>query len=93
MLAQQALPGLRSKFLAGYGKVDPVHAGHCVQYLAEAILCAGDMTLEPAKLSVVNGKRRWNVDAATAFVTEHRCYDVDVIYEYLHVHSNLTWEN
>jgi len=49
-------------------KLDNEHLGHCLDYLRQGVMCAGDMTLEPLlrlgteEVQVVNG---WGV--------EHRC--------------------
>jgi len=60
------------------------HLGHCFDYLRQAVMCAGDMTLEPAeelktlKVKVVDG---WNV--------EHRCRNWKMMYDFAENHRYL----
>ncbi|PVH75669.1 hypothetical protein DL98DRAFT_536357 [Cadophora sp. DSE1049] len=38
------------------------HLSHCIQYLTQAVLCAGDMSLEEARVDNVNGTLNVGVD-------------------------------
>lgn len=56
------------------------HLGHCFDYLRQAVMCAGDMTLEPAfDVDGTKGVNGWNVvhqcrdyERMTVFAEEHR---------------------
>lgn len=53
------------------------HLGHCFDYLRQAVLCAGDMALEPAtedKHTGIRGVSGWNVT--------HQCKDRQKIYDF-----------
>lgn len=62
----------------------PEHLGHCFDYLRQAVMCAGDMTLEHAMeykkegIKVVDG---WN--------TEHQCRNYRMMYEFAEKHRYL----
>ncbi|KAF2167369.1 hypothetical protein M409DRAFT_53974 [Zasmidium cellare ATCC 36951] len=58
-------------------KIDVMHNHHCFDYLRQAILCAGDMTLEPAK--VVDGVR---VQAVDGYGVTHQCRSFGAILEF-----------
>lgn len=59
------------------------HLAHCFDYLRQGVMCAGDMTLEPAfeltgedaGVKAVNG---WNV--------EHQCKNYQMIYDFAEEH-------
>ncbi|TVY84304.1 Oxidase ustYa [Lachnellula suecica] len=58
------------------------HLGHCFDYLRQGVMCAGDMTLEPAyKLGDAKGVNGWNV--------EHQCKDYEAMKEVARAHRYL----
>ncbi|KAL6802685.1 hypothetical protein GGI42DRAFT_353798 [Trichoderma sp. SZMC 28013] len=56
---------------------DPTHLDHCFDYLRQAIMCAGDMTLE--KAHVVDGVI---LDAVVGWDVEHQCRDWRTMFDF-----------
>lgn len=63
--------------------VDLAHNNHCYEYIRQAILCAGDMTLEPAE--VEGGKRAHSVDG---WGVVHQCRNFDSVFEFAEKHGD-----
>lgn len=63
--------------------VDMEHNNHCYEYIRQAILCHGDMTLEPAQ--VVDGER---IHAVQGWGVSHQCRNFDIIKEFSEKHGD-----
>lgn len=62
----------------------PEHLGHCFDYLRQAVMCAGDMSLEPAaeyKDTGIKGVDGWK--------TKHQCRNYQKVYDYAAQHRYL----
>ncbi|KIW66172.1 hypothetical protein PV04_08373 [Phialophora macrospora] len=55
----------------------PSHLNHCIDYLRQSIMCAGDVTLEPI-LPEVNNQGR---------AIKHQCRDFDAVQEFVNAHD------
>ena len=58
------------------------YANHCFEYLRQAVMCAGDLTLEKAVVrngEIVNGATTWNVT--------HECKDWRSMFEFADEHA------
>ncbi len=67
-------------------KQHSTHLGHCFDYLRQAVMCAGDMTLEPAfdltgPDAGTKGVNGWNV--------AHQCRNYQTMYDYAEEHRYL----
>ncbi|KAL2814808.1 hypothetical protein BJX63DRAFT_391661 [Aspergillus granulosus] len=58
-----------------FGGMDLEHSNHCVEYLRQAVMCSGDLTLEPAE--IIDGQVSHSV---SGWGVEHQCRDWDYIY-------------
>lgn len=58
--------------------VGPWHMGHCFEYLRQAIMCAGDTTLEGQATTFPDG-----VDGSDGWDAMHVCKDYSQIFHYL----------
>ncbi|KAL7956596.1 hypothetical protein V8C34DRAFT_288384 [Trichoderma compactum] len=56
---------------------DASHLDHCFDYLRQAIMCAGDMTLE--KAHIINGVP---ADAVDGWEVEHQCRDWSTMFDF-----------
>jgi len=71
------------RFSLGQEFIRDEHVYHCFDYLRQAIMCSGDITLEKARVEegkVVRGVDGWGV--------EHVCRDWDVIFKWAEVHRS-----
>ena len=59
------------------------HVEHCVRYLRQTVLCAADVTLEPAYRAEKEGAWMW---AADGIGSVHRCRDWTAVRRYLEAH-------
>lgn len=65
---------------------DANHILHCFDFLSQSLLCAGDVTIEPAR--VESDGRRIQVDG---WGVEHQCKDLDAILSWVEAnHGPLT---
>ncbi|KAL5336728.1 hypothetical protein BJX70DRAFT_267337 [Aspergillus crustosus] len=64
--------------MTGEEKNDMNHWGHCFDYIAQALICAADDTLERPKKIVHDGKAWWHVDGVDAI---HKCKDPRPLWE------------
>lgn len=60
-----------------------IHLAHCFDYLRQGVMCAGDMTLEPAfeltgEDAGVQGVNGWGV--------EHQCRNYQTMYDFAEEH-------
>lgn len=53
------------------------HATHCIEYLRQAVLCSGDLTLEVPEYV---DQKTWK--GATGWNTEHQCRDWSAINQF-----------
>ena len=67
---------LKDGLWEGQDGVEPEHVEHCFEYLRQAVLCSGDLTVEPANpipgITPISG---WNVT--------HQCFDYEFLREYI----------
>ncbi|KAK6336235.1 hypothetical protein TWF696_001797 [Orbilia brochopaga] len=54
------------------------HAEHCINYLVQSIMCAGDATIEPAENIVVNNKHGRRIHGMGY---THQCKDTSFLFE------------
>jgi hypothetical protein len=59
---------------------DPAHLAHCVSYLMQAIKCAGDTSLEKAR--VRTREDGVPVSEVSGWFTEHKCRSYDTVFEF-----------
>ena len=59
---------------------DPTHLAHCVSYLMQAIKCAGDTSLEKAR--VLTPEDSVPVSEVSGWFTEHKCRSYDTIFDF-----------
>ena len=67
-----------------YGHIHSGHVSHCFDYLRQAVMCSGDLTLEHAAIDADGERRR--VDGWGA---PHVCRDWDAIVEFAVSHRAL----
>ncbi|KAK4500700.1 hypothetical protein PRZ48_008889 [Zasmidium cellare] len=77
MALRQDTHDLLNQTLYHPANINMTHNNHCYEYIRQAILCAGDMTLEPAE--VQNGERIHSVDG---WGVTHQCRDFEKILEF-----------
>lgn len=70
---------------SGFTIDQDAHLKHCVQYLAQSVMCAGDTTLETA--SILRSSDGVNKVLTASFGTRHQCADWDAIYGFAEKHS------
>ncbi|RYP18818.1 hypothetical protein DL765_003698 [Monosporascus sp. GIB2] len=57
------------------------HSAHCIDYLRQSIMCAGDTNLEG------------ETDAGPGWGSEHECVDYDALLSWANEHSAMAWRN
>ncbi|KAL4883751.1 hypothetical protein BJY04DRAFT_226407 [Aspergillus karnatakaensis] len=67
-----------SPHMTGEEKRDMDHWAHCFDYIAQALICAADDTLERPKKVLRDGKAWWHVDGNDAV---HKCKDPRPLWE------------
>lgn len=60
------------------------HLSHCFDYLRQAIMCAGDMTLEPAIEYTEIGRK-----GVAGWGVEHRCRNYQTMKDFAEEHAYL----
>ncbi|KAI1170943.1 hypothetical protein F4777DRAFT_583382 [Nemania sp. FL0916] len=63
------------------------HMDHCVEYIRQAILCHGDLTLEP----VMSGSTRTSIESDT-WGSKHYCRDWNVLKEVVWKHTTVGFD-
>ncbi|KAF3909943.1 hypothetical protein ABW20_dc0103154 [Dactylellina cionopaga] len=67
-----------------------VHAEHCISYLIQSIMCAGDATIEPAEHVVVDGKHGKRIHGMGY---THQCKDTSLLFKMNGKHvENWDWK-
>jgi hypothetical protein len=59
---------------------DPSHLAHCVSYLMQAIKCAGDTSLEKARVRTKEDGEP--IAEVTGWFTEHQCRSYDAVFDF-----------
>ena len=79
---------------AGHHMSHAMHLGHCLDYIRQAIMCTGDMTLEKAALhKSVEDPDGPEVIGVRGWGTAHECKSWEAIYDFTRQHRASEYKN
>ncbi|KAI0154556.1 hypothetical protein GGR57DRAFT_466025 [Xylariaceae sp. FL1272] len=68
--------------------LDYRHMDHCVEYIRQAVMCHGDLTLEP----LLAGSTRTKIESDT-WGSKHFCRDWNVLKQVVWKHTSIGWDD
>lgn len=70
---------LFSKDKSSHHKRHPIHMAHCVDYIRQALMCSGDMSLEPVNRVTGNDGELGDI-VVSGMEATHTCRNWDVVF-------------